>query len=101
MKIENASVRVLRIGYARGATSSMHQHPAAIVVPLTAATVRFALPDGKSELSELANESAMYMSAGTHNAANVDSGDVDAPLIEFKTAAPGNAALPASRPAWT
>lgn len=95
---ENVSVRVLRIGYAPGAKSSMHQHPVAIVVPLAAATVRFALPDGKSELSELANESAMYMPGGTHNPANVGSGSVDALLIEFKTAAPGKAALPGSRP---
>jgi len=95
---ENASLRVLRIGYAPGAKSSMHQHPVAVVVPLAAATVRFALPDGKSELSELANESAMYMPAGTHSPANVGSGAVDALLIEFKTAAPGKAALPASRP---
>jgi len=95
---ENASVRVLRIGYPQGAKSSMHQHPAAIVVPLAAAKVRFALPDGKSELSELANESAMYTPAGTHNPANIGSGAVDALLIEFKTAAPGEAALPAARP---
>ena len=95
---ENAGVRVLRINYAPGAKSSMHQHPASIVVPLAASKVRFALPDGKSELSELANESAMYMPAGTHEPTNVGSGSVDALLIEFKTAAPGKAALPASRP---
>jgi quercetin dioxygenase-like cupin family protein len=96
--LENASVRVLRIGYAPGAKSSMHQHPDSIVVPLTAAKVRFTLPDGKSEDTELANESAMYSPAGTHNPANVGTGPVDALLIEFKTAAPGKAALPASRP---
>ena len=95
---ENATVRVLKIGYAAGAKSSMHQHPAAIVVPLAASTVRFGLPDGKSELSELANEAAMYMPAGAHSPANVGPGAVDALLIEFKTAAPGKAALPASRP---
>jgi quercetin dioxygenase-like cupin family protein len=95
---ENASVRVLKIGYAPGAKSSMHQHPDAIVVPLAATKVRFALPEGKSEVSELANESAMYTPAGTHNPENVGSGPVDALLIEFKTAAPGKAALPASRP---
>jgi quercetin dioxygenase-like cupin family protein len=95
---ENASVRVLKIGYAPGAKSSMHQHPDAIVVPLAASKVPFALPDGKSELSELANESAMYTPAGTHNPANVGSGPVDALLIEFKSAAPGKAGRPASRP---
>jgi beta-alanine degradation protein BauB len=46
---ENASVRVLRIGYAPGAKSTMHQHPDAIVIPLAAAKVRFTLPDGKSQ----------------------------------------------------
>ena len=95
---ENASVRVLKIGYAPGAKSSMHQHPDSIVVPLTGSKVRFTLPDGKSEDSELANESAMYTPAGTHNPTNVGTGSVDALLIEFKAAAPGKAALPASRP---
>ena len=95
---ENASVRVLKIGYAPGAKSSMHQHPDSIVVPLTDSKVRFTLPDGKSEDSELANESAMYTPAGTHNPTNVGTGSVDALLIEFKAAAPGKAALPASRP---
>lgn len=95
---ENASVRVLRIGYAPGAKSSMHHHPDAIVVPLAAAKVRFTLPDGKSEDSEMANESATYTPAGTHNPANIGTRSLDALLIEFKTAAPGKAMLPASRP---
>jgi quercetin dioxygenase-like cupin family protein len=98
---ENASVRVLRIGYAPGAKSTMHQHPDAIVIPLAASKVRFTLPDGKSEDSDLANESAMYSPAGTHNPANIGTGPVDALLVEFKTAAPGKAALPTSRPGMT
>jgi quercetin dioxygenase-like cupin family protein len=96
--LDNASVRVLKIGYPPGAKSSMHQHPDSIVVPLAPAKVRFALPDGTSQDSELATESAMYTPAGLHNPANVGTGAVDALLIEFKGAAPGNAALPASRP---
>ena len=76
----------------------MHQHPDSIVVPLAASKVRFTLPDGKSEDSELANESPMYTPAGTHNPANIGTGSVDALLIEFKTAAAGKAALPVSRP---
>jgi len=95
---ENASVRVLKIGYAPGAKSSMHQHPDSIVVPLAASKVRFTLPDGKIEDMELANESAMYTPAGTHNPANTGTGSVDAVLVEFKTAAPGKAELPTSRP---
>jgi quercetin dioxygenase-like cupin family protein len=95
---ENASVRVLRIDYAPGAKSTMHQHPDAIVIPLAATKVRFTMPDGKSEDNDMASESAMYTPAGTHNPANIGSGRIDALLVEFKTAAPGKAALPATRP---
>ena len=95
---ENASVRVLKIGYAPGDKSTMHQHPDAIVIPLSPSKVRFGLPDGKTQDSELANEVPQYMPAGTHSPTNVGTGAVDALLIEFKTAAPGKAALPTSRP---
>ena len=98
MLFENASVRVLKIDYAAGAKSTMHQHPDTIVVPLAASKVRFTLPDGKSQDAELPDESAMYMPAGTHNPTNIGTGRVEAILIEFKTAAPGKAALPATRP---
>ena len=95
---ENASVRVLKIGYAPGDKSTMHQHPDSIVIPLSPSKVRFALPDGKSQDSDLANETPQYMPAGTHNPTNVGTGPVDALLVEFKTPTPGKAALPTSRP---
>src|SRR5688572_21713568 len=94
---ENANVRVLRIDYAPGSKSTMHQHADAIVIPLAASKVRFALADGKSIDQELANESAMYMPAGTHNPSNTGAARVDAILVEFKTPTAGKAALPASR----
>ena len=95
---ENESVRVLKIGYAPGGKSTMHQHPDSIVIPLSASKVQFALPDGKKQDSDLANEAPQYTPAGTHNPTNVGTGPVDALLVEFKTAAPGKAALPTSRP---
>ncbi|HXW04458.1 MAG TPA: hypothetical protein VD833_04440 [Vicinamibacterales bacterium] len=94
---ENASVRVLKIDYEPGAKSAMHQHPESIVVPLVASKVRFGLPDGKSEESDLAAESATYMPAGTHSPTNIGSGRVDAILVEFKAAKPGTATVPTSR----
>jgi quercetin dioxygenase-like cupin family protein len=99
--LENASVRILRINYAPGGKSIMHSHPDAIVIPLSPSKVRFALPDGKSQDSDLANESAMYTPAGTHNPTNVGTGPVDALLVEFKSKTPGKAALPTSRPGMT
>jgi hypothetical protein len=101
MLLENASVRVLSITYAAGATSKMHQHPDSIVIPLTNAQVRFATPDGKSEDRDMANESATYTPAGTHNPTNIGTGTLSGILVEFKTPAPGTATLPASRPGLT
>ena len=46
----------------------------------------------------MASESAMYTPAVTHIPSNVGTTRVDGLLIEFKSAAPGKAALPASRP---
>jgi quercetin dioxygenase-like cupin family protein len=99
--LENASVRVLSINYAPGATSKMHQHPDSIVIPLTIAKVRFATPDGKTEDRDMANESATYTPAGTHNPTNIGTAKMSAILVEFKTPAPGTATLPASRPGMT
>ena len=99
--LENASVRILKISYAPGSKSIMHSHPDAIVIPLSSSKVRFGLPDGKSQDSDLASESALYTPAGTHTPTNIGSGPVDALLVEFKTKSPGKAALPTSRPDMT
>jgi quercetin dioxygenase-like cupin family protein len=95
--LENATVRVLKIDYAAGSKSSMHQHPDAIVVPLGPSKVRFTMPDGKSEERDLASEAAMYMPAGTHSPENIGSGPINAILVEFKAASPGKAVVPTSR----
>jgi len=47
--LDNPSVRVLKVDYAPGTKSTMHQHPDSIVIPLSASKVKFNLPDGKSE----------------------------------------------------
>lgn len=94
---ENAVVRMLKIDYPPGATSPMHQHPDAIVIPLAAAKVRFTMPDGKSQDVDLADASAMYTPAGTHSPTNIGAGRIDALLVEFKSAGPGTATLPTSR----
>jgi beta-alanine degradation protein BauB len=95
---ENASVRVLKIDYAAGGKSPMHQHPDSIVVPLVNSKVRFTMPDGKTQDSDLPNESAMYTPTGVHSPANVGTGKIEALLVEFKSPAPGTAALPTNRP---
>ncbi len=96
--LENASVRVLKIDYAPGSKSTMHQHPDAIVVMLGPGKARFTTPDGKSEDSDMPNESAQYSAAETHNPENVGKTKIDALLVEFKSPKPGTAAIPTSRP---
>jgi quercetin dioxygenase-like cupin family protein len=98
--VDNASVRVLKIDYAPGAKSAMHEHPDAIVVPLTASKVRFTMADGKTQESDLPNDSAMYTPAATHSPMNVGTGRVDAILVEFKGAG-GKAVLPTAREGMT
>ena len=98
---DNPSVRVLTISYPAGASSKMHQHPDAIVIPLVTSKVRFTTPDGKSTDSELVKDSAMYTPAGTHNPKNIGTAPMSAVLVEFKGAAPGKATFPAARPGMT
>ena len=99
--LDNPSVRVLKVDYAPGTKSTMHQHPDSIVIPLSASKVKFNLPDGKSEDVDLPSESAMYTPAGTHNPENIGKGRVEAILVEFKAAKPGTATIPTSRPSMT
>lgn len=99
--LENAAVRVLRIGYKPGEKSVMHAHPDSIAVFLAASKARMTTPDGKAEDLSFASETAQYSPAGTHLPANIGTTPVDVILVEFKTAGPGKAALPASRPGLT
>ncbi len=49
VEFENDRVRALRITYGPGEKSVMHEHPASLAVFLTDGSVRFTLPDGKSQ----------------------------------------------------
>lgn len=95
--LENASVRVLKANVAPGAKTAMHQHPDSVVIPLGAAQVRFTMPDGKSEDSDLPSESAMYTPAHTHSGANIGKTRVDVLIVEFKAPSPGTATVPSAR----
>lgn len=98
---ENPSVRILKISYGAGEKSPMHQHPDAVVIPLTASKVRFTLPDGKAEDRDLAIGSADYTPAATHSPMNTGASRIEALLVELRAAAAGTAMLPASREGLT
>jgi quercetin dioxygenase-like cupin family protein len=96
--LDNAAVRVLKVGYAVGEKSVMHAHPDAMLVPLAPGKARFTMPDGTTQDLDVKAEAAAYTPATTHLPANLGPGNIDALLVEFKAKAPGTATLPASRP---
>ena len=95
--VDNATVRILKVTYGAGEKSPMHSHPDAMLVPLTAAKVRFVMPDGKSEDLELTAEVANYTPAFTHAPVNIG-GPVDAILVEIKPKTGAAATLTTARP---
>lgn len=99
--VENAAVRVLSVSVAAGAKTAMHQHPDSMIVTLTGGKVRFSTPDGKSQDVDMANDTAQYAPAETHQGANLTKGALSVVVVEFKGAAPGKAVLPTSRPGLT
>ena len=52
--VDNPVVRILKVSYGAGEKSPMPSHPDAMLVPLTAAKVRFTMPDGRAEDRDLA-----------------------------------------------
>jgi quercetin dioxygenase-like cupin family protein len=52
VELETDRVRVVRISYAAGEKSVMHQHPPGVVVFLTDGRFKFTYPDGKAESIE-------------------------------------------------
>ena len=95
--LENPSVRVLKVNVAADVKTPMHSHPDSVVIPLGTAKVRFTTPDGKSEDTDLASETALYTPAHTHSGTNLGKTGVDALIVEFKAKAPGTATVPSSR----
>jgi ketosteroid isomerase-like protein/uncharacterized RmlC-like cupin family protein len=98
---EGAAARVLRVGYAAGEKSQTHSHPDTVLVVLSGGKVRFTLPDGKTEDSDIPTDAAQYSPATTHTPANVGTSKLDAILIELKSAAAPTTTLPTSRPGLT
>ena len=95
--VDNPTVRVLRVSVKPGAKTAMHAHPENIIIPLTAAKVRFTGADGKTAERDLAVESATFAPAETHMGENIDKVAVDAIVVEFKTKAAGTVTLPSTR----
>jgi len=82
--LENDQVRVLRITYAPGAKSVMHDHPNGVAVFLTEHVVKFTFPDGKSQTVTAKAGDAIWTTAGKHLPENTGTKPFELILVEVK-----------------
>lgn len=98
VEIDNSQVRVLRIHYEPHAKSTMHNHPASVVVVLTDATVKMTMPDGTSQTMNMKAGQTMFAPAGAHLPENVGDKAFEIIQVELKGGTGKAAAKPASAP---
>jgi quercetin dioxygenase-like cupin family protein len=79
---EDQKVRVLRYSPKRGDKTPMHSHPATIVYVVHGGRVRYTMPDGSIQVSELKTGAALIRPPVTH--ADEALSDVEAILVELK-----------------
>ncbi|MCI0418735.1 MAG: hypothetical protein L0312_05850 [Acidobacteria bacterium] len=84
VEFENPRVRVLRISFAPGEKSAMHEHPAGIAVFLTENRAKFNLPDGKAEERAWKAGQTMWLPAEKHLPEALTNTPVELVLIELK-----------------
>jgi quercetin dioxygenase-like cupin family protein len=84
VEFENAQVRVLRIKYAAGEKSVMHNHPDGVAVFLTDYENRFTLPGGAAENSTGKAGSTSWAPAGAHLPENIGKRAMELILVELK-----------------
>ncbi|GAB2765496.1 nuclear transport factor 2 family protein [Salinimicrobium soli] len=84
VEMENDEVRVLRIKYAPGDTSVMHEHPKGVVVFLTDSKVGFTLPDKKEMAMQAKAGEVIWTDGGKHKPTNTSGESLEAIQIELK-----------------
>jgi quercetin dioxygenase-like cupin family protein len=85
VELENNRVRVVRVRYAGGEKSVMHQHPPGILMSLTDASFKFTYPDGKTENIQLkAGESLWFGDVWEHLPENLSDKSFEALYVELK-----------------
>ncbi|MGI9549988.1 MAG: hypothetical protein ACR2MT_02215 [Aurantibacter sp.] len=84
VEFENDQVRVLRISYAPGEKSVMHEHPNAVAVFLTDGNTEMKLPDGTSIVDIRKSGEASWTPSGKHLPKNIGN-PVELILVELKS----------------
>ena len=84
--LENSNVRVLDFMLRKGATETMHRHPAHVVYVVTGFKIRFTLADGRTVVRETKAGDVLYSDAITHASENIGDSEAHGILVELKTA---------------
>lgn len=82
--LNNSRVRVLDVHHKPGEKAPMHSHPNHVIYSLTGGTVKFTLPDGKTNTVTFKAGQATWHNAETHAVENVGKNEIHALDIELK-----------------
>jgi quercetin dioxygenase-like cupin family protein len=91
VEAENDQVRVLRVHYGPGERSVMHSHPGQVVVYLTDGTMKFHMPDGKTQDASGKAGETQITPAVVHDPENTGKTAFDAIVVELKHGASAHA----------
>ena len=84
VEFEDEAVRVLRVVYAPGEKSAMHEHPDSVAVYLTGGHIRITLPDGRVGEPRVPPGATMRHAAGGHVIENIGDAPFELVLVELK-----------------
>jgi len=87
VEFEDDAVRVLRVIYAPGDKSAMHDHPDSVAVYVTGGRIRITLPDGRVGEPQVPPGQVMRHAAGSHAVENVGDAPFELILVELKSSA--------------
>jgi quercetin dioxygenase-like cupin family protein len=84
VEFENDQIRVLRITYGPHEKSAMHSHPAGVIVFLSDANVRFAMPGGKTQDVAVKAGRVQWSDPTTHLPENLTDKPMEVIQVELK-----------------
>ena len=80
----NSQVRILDVRQKPGYKTPMHSHPNHVVYALTGETLKFTLPDGKTNTATIKAGQVVWRNAETHTVENVGKNEAHVLDIELK-----------------